>query len=84
MNWKNILNIIVGNFGKSDSVIGKYNKKDALKTLRTATLAGVGAFAAHWFGFFEGADWGLLETLVVAGITAGLEGLQRFLKNNEE
>lgn len=79
-----IIKVLVGNFGKSDSVVGNFNKKDALKTLRTATLAGAAAFVAHWTGFFGDVDWGLIETVSVAGLTAALEALQRVLKDNSE
>lgn len=86
MNWTKIVDILVGNFGKSDSAVGTFNKKDFLKTMRTASLAALGAaavaFAGSWTGYLETVDWGLLETLMTAGIAACLEALQRWRKDN--
>ena len=80
----NIWKIIVGNFGESDSIFGKLNKTDALKILRTAGLVSVGAGVAYLTGALDTVEWGLSEQLILLGLTAITETIQRLLKDNKE
>jgi len=77
-----IWEIIVGNFGESDSVFGKFNRKDLFKILRTAGLVSVGAGLAYMTGALDTVEWGLSEQLILVALTAATETVQRLLKDN--
>ena len=76
---KKFIDLLVGNFGKSTSVAGSFNKTDALKVLRTSAMIAVAAVGGHLLGFFEANDWGLYEIVLVAVI----ETAMRWAKSND-
>jgi hypothetical protein len=78
-----IWDIIIGNFGESTSLFGKLNKQDAYKILRTASLIGVGSALAYMTGALDTVEWGVSEAVILAGLTAATEAVQRLLKDNK-
>jgi hypothetical protein len=78
-----IWDIIIGNFGESTSLFGKLNKQDVYKILRTASLIGVGSALAYMTGALDTVEWGVSEAVILAGLTAATEAVQRLLKDNK-
>jgi len=74
----NIWKILVGSFGASDSPFGTINKKDVLKVLRTAAIAGIVSAVAVATGMLQDVSWGVVGPLAIAV----LEAVQRWLKDN--